>query len=100
MRLRFYGLFLFAFHGFEAAAIELEQVIHMLFGFDPGGAGKPGGRGSRAADACGGSNELHQIECDIFIATGSKSRAIQCVHVEQSPKRDATRMDAFGERWR
>jgi predicted nucleic acid-binding protein len=45
----------------------------------------------RTARARGSGDELEQIESDIFIAAGAKTRGIESVHTDKSPKRDATR---------
>ena len=40
-------------------------------------------------------HKFQQIECDIFIPPGPEARALQCVHKESSPKRDASRLRLF-----
>jgi hypothetical protein len=61
-----------ALDGLEAAAVELEQLIHVLVGLGSGSAAEAG-RGRRgAANAGRGGHKLEQIECDVFIAPRAK----------------------------
>jgi hypothetical protein len=66
----------------EAAAIEIEQLGHVLFRLGSGSAAESCGGRDRTADACGCGHKLEQIKSDVFIAAGAKARAVKNVHTE------------------
>ncbi len=81
----------FAFHGFQAAAIEFQQLGHVLLRLGRGSAAEAGGGHGGATHAGCGGHKFQQIECDVFIASGAEARAVECVHPEKFSEKDATR---------
>lgn len=52
----------------------------MILGLCAPGGDEAGGGGGGAPDIGHARDELQQIECDIFIATGAEPRGIDCIH--------------------
>jgi hypothetical protein len=73
----------------------------MLFGLGSGRAAEACRGRSGTANTSRGSHKLEQIECDIFIAPGSKPCAVESIHSEKSPKRmlpESGRLHCAGKR--
>ena len=62
-------------YGFEALAIEIDEMFGIVFCARDGATLEARAGGSGAAKAGGGGDELHHLECDFFIAAqGGSSR--------------------------
>ena len=77
----------FAFNRFQAARIKLQQLGNVLFRLGSRGAAEARSARCGTAYPRGSGNKLEQIESDIFIAAGAKTRIIKGgFHAESSPK--------------
>ena len=65
----------FAFHRFQAAAIKLKQLVHILFRLGRRRAAEARRAGSRTSYTGGSRDKFKQVECDIFIAADAKRAA-------------------------
>ena len=73
----------FAFDGAEAAAVEREQLGHVLLGLGAGGGGEAGGGRSGAAGVGDSGDEPEQIESDVFIAAGAEAQRVLRIHMKR-----------------
>lgn len=66
---------LLSLHRLQTPPIQIQQLVHVLFGFCGAGAAESRRRRSRLAHACRPRDKFHQVQRNVLVAPGSKPSA-------------------------
>jgi hypothetical protein len=79
-------------HGFQTAAVQVEEMGDLVIGLSGRGRGEAGGRRASAPEASRSCDELKQVQSDVFIAAGAGGECWEygCIH-ERASIGDASR---------